>query len=120
MDSLRRGRHAFAKDPSHNDLAQSSTGRTGAPLTGYAQPYGMDIPPGSHMLIEQVAAINHSFADPAPYVAAAHAAGVKLFVQVQTVAVVGSCGSAACPLRDTYAPLSACNLTSRALVIYSG
>jgi nitronate monooxygenase len=37
-------------------------------------------------LDEQVAAINHSFADPAPYVAAAHAAGVKVFAQVQTVA----------------------------------
>jgi nitronate monooxygenase len=37
-------------------------------------------------LEERVGAINHSFADPAPYVAAAHAAGVKVFVQVQTVA----------------------------------
>ncbi len=37
-------------------------------------------------LDEQVAAINHSFADPTPYVAAAHAAGVKVFAQVQTVA----------------------------------
>jgi nitronate monooxygenase len=37
-------------------------------------------------LDEQVAAMNHSFADPAPYVAAAHAAGVKVFAQVQTVA----------------------------------
>lgn len=37
-------------------------------------------------LDEQVAAINHSFADPAPYVAAARATGVKLFAQVQTVA----------------------------------
>lgn len=37
-------------------------------------------------LDEQVAAINHSFADPAPYVAAARAAGVKLFAQVQTIA----------------------------------
>ena len=33
-----------------------------------------------------VAAINHSFADPTPYVAAAHAAGVKVFAQVQTLA----------------------------------
>jgi nitronate monooxygenase len=33
-----------------------------------------------------VAAINHSFADPTPYVAAAHAAGVKVFNQVQTLA----------------------------------
>jgi nitronate monooxygenase len=37
-------------------------------------------------LDEQVAAINHSFANPAPYVATAHAAGVKVFAQVQTVA----------------------------------
>lgn len=37
-------------------------------------------------LDEHVAAMNHSFADPTPYVAAAHAAGVKLFAQVQTVA----------------------------------
>lgn len=37
-------------------------------------------------LDEHVAAINHSFADPAPYVAAAHTAGVKVFAQVQTVA----------------------------------
>ena len=33
-----------------------------------------------------VAAINHSFADPTPYVAAAHAAGVRVFAQVQTLA----------------------------------
>lgn len=37
-------------------------------------------------LDERVAAINHSFADPAPYVAAAHAKGVRVFAQVQTVA----------------------------------
>jgi nitronate monooxygenase len=37
-------------------------------------------------LDEQVAAINHSFADPTPYVAPAHARGVRLFAQVQTVA----------------------------------
>ncbi len=37
-------------------------------------------------LQERVAAINHSFADPTRYVAPAHARGVKLFVQVQTVA----------------------------------
>lgn len=37
-------------------------------------------------LDERVAAINHSFADPAPYVAAAHARGVRIFAQVQTVA----------------------------------
>jgi nitronate monooxygenase len=35
---------------------------------------------------EGVAAIGHSFADPTPYVAAAHAAGIKVFAQVQTVA----------------------------------
>lgn len=33
-----------------------------------------------------VAAINHSFADPSPFIAPAHAAGVKVFVQVQTLA----------------------------------
>jgi len=37
-------------------------------------------------LDEGVAAVNHSFADPTPYVAAAHATGVKVFAQVQTVA----------------------------------
>ncbi|HEX5502523.1 MAG TPA: nitronate monooxygenase [Thermomicrobiales bacterium] len=37
-------------------------------------------------LEERVAAISHSFADPTPYVAAAHAAGVKVLNQVQTVA----------------------------------
>jgi nitronate monooxygenase len=37
-------------------------------------------------LDEGVVAINHSFADPAPYVAAAHARGIKLFAQIQTVA----------------------------------
>lgn len=37
-------------------------------------------------LEERVAAIGHSFADPSPYVAAAHAAGIKVFAQVQTVA----------------------------------
>lgn len=35
---------------------------------------------------EGVAAINHSFADPSPFIAPAHAAGVKVFVQVQTLA----------------------------------
>ena len=35
---------------------------------------------------ERVAAIGHSFADPTPYVADAHAAGIKVFAQVQTVA----------------------------------
>lgn len=37
-------------------------------------------------LEEGVAAINHSFADPTPFVAPAHAAGVKVFAQVQTLA----------------------------------
>lgn len=37
-------------------------------------------------LDEGVAAINHSFADPTPYVEQTHAAGAKLFVQVQTLA----------------------------------
>jgi len=37
-------------------------------------------------LEERVAAINHSFADPTPYVAPAHARGVRVFAQVQTVA----------------------------------
>src|ERR687883_1988000 len=37
-------------------------------------------------LDERVAAINHSFADPTPYVAAAHRQNVKIFAQVQTVA----------------------------------
>jgi nitronate monooxygenase len=36
-------------------------------------------------LDEGVAAINHSFSDPGPFVEAAHAAGAKLFVQVQTL-----------------------------------
>lgn len=35
---------------------------------------------------EGVAAINHSFADPTPYIAAAQARGIRVFVQVQTVA----------------------------------
>jgi nitronate monooxygenase len=37
-------------------------------------------------LEERVVAINHSFADPTPYVAPAHARGVRVFAQVQTVA----------------------------------
>lgn len=36
-------------------------------------------------IAEGVAAINHSFADPAPFIGPAHAAGVKVFVQVQTL-----------------------------------
>ena len=38
-------------------------------------------------LEERVSAINHSFADPAPYVRPAHVAGVKVFAMVQTVAM---------------------------------
>jgi len=34
---------------------------------------------------EGVAAINHSFADPTPFVASTHAAGAKIFAQVQTL-----------------------------------
>ena len=37
-------------------------------------------------LDEQVAVINHSFADPTPYVAAAKARGVRIFAQVQSLA----------------------------------
>ena len=37
-------------------------------------------------LDERVAAINHSFADPTPYVEPAHVRGVRIFAQVQTVA----------------------------------
>lgn len=37
-------------------------------------------------LDERVAAINHSFADPTPYVAAAHARDVRVFTQIQSVA----------------------------------
>lgn len=37
-------------------------------------------------LDEGVAAINHSFADPTPYVDAAHVKGVRIFTQVQSVA----------------------------------
>ena len=37
-------------------------------------------------LEERVAAVSHSFADPTPYVAPAHAVGVKVLAQVQTVA----------------------------------
>ena len=37
-------------------------------------------------LDEQVAVINHSFADPTPYVAAAKARGVRTFAQVQSLA----------------------------------
>lgn len=37
-------------------------------------------------LDERVTVISHSFADPTPYVSAAHASGVKVLAQVQTVA----------------------------------
>lgn len=36
-------------------------------------------------LTERVAAVTHSFMDPSPFVAAAHAAGVRVLAQVQTV-----------------------------------
>jgi nitronate monooxygenase len=36
---------------------------------------------------ERVAAINHSFADPAPFIESAHNAGIKVFTMVQTVAM---------------------------------
>ncbi len=36
---------------------------------------------------QRVAAINHSFADPAPFVEPAHRAGIKVFAMVQTVAM---------------------------------
>src|SRR4051794_323926 len=40
----------------------------------------------AHVALEEgVAAINHSFADPTPFVSSTHAAGAKLFVQVQTL-----------------------------------
>ncbi|HEX6292798.1 MAG TPA: nitronate monooxygenase [Herpetosiphonaceae bacterium] len=45
-------------------------------------------------LDEKVTAINHSFADPTPYVAAAHALGVKVFAQVQTVAQAAAAAQA--------------------------
>lgn len=35
---------------------------------------------------ERVTAVSHSFADPTPYISSAHAAGVKVIAQVQTVA----------------------------------
>lgn len=38
------------------------------------------------LIAERVPAISHSFADPTPYVAPAHAAGIKVLAQVQTVA----------------------------------
>ncbi len=37
------------------------------------------------MIDERVPVISHSFADPTPYVAAAHAVGIKVMVQVQKV-----------------------------------
>ncbi len=37
-------------------------------------------------IAERVPAISHSFVDPTPYVAPAHAAGIKVLAQVQTVA----------------------------------
>jgi nitronate monooxygenase len=59
-----------------------------------ARPFGVGFIssfPGVDDLVEvaldaRVAAINHSFADPTPYVAAARARGVRVFAQVQSVA----------------------------------
>jgi nitronate monooxygenase len=59
-----------------------------------SRPFGVGLIssfPGTDDLVEvaleeRVAAINHSFADPTPYVAPAHARGVRVFAQVQTVA----------------------------------
>lgn len=45
-------------------------------------------------LEERVAAISHSFADPTPYVSAAHDAGVMVFAQVQTVALAQAAAKA--------------------------
>ena len=47
--------------------------------------------PGLHEFVkvaieEHVVAMSHSFADPTPYISAAHASGVKVIAQVQTVA----------------------------------
>lgn len=58
-----------------------------------ARPFGVGFIshyPGLDALVrvaleERVAAVTHSFADPSPYVAAAHDAGVKILAQVQTV-----------------------------------
>lgn len=61
-------------------------GKTGRPFgVGFISSF-----PGTDELVqvaleERVAAINHSFADPARYVAPAHACGVRVFAQVQTV-----------------------------------
>src|SRR5919202_4675600 len=59
-----------------------------------SRPFGVGLIssfPGTDALVqvaleERVAAINHSFADPTSYVAPAHASGVRVFAQVQTVA----------------------------------
>lgn len=45
-------------------------------------------------LEERVAAVSHSFADAAPYIPAAHAAGVKVLVQVQSVALAAAAAQA--------------------------
>lgn len=58
------------------------------------QPFGVgfiSLYPGLDDLVrvaieERVTAIAHSFTDPSPYVEAAHAAGIKILAQVQTVA----------------------------------
>jgi nitronate monooxygenase len=57
------------------------------------RPFGVgfiSLYPGLDALIrvaleERVAAVSHSFADPSPYVRAAHDAGIKVLAQVQTV-----------------------------------
>ena len=59
-----------------------------------ARPFGVGFissAPGLEALVqvaleERVTAISHSFVDPTPYVATAHASGVKVLAQVQTVA----------------------------------
>lgn len=58
-----------------------------------ARPFGvgfissfLDTEELAHVALDEgVAAINHSFADPTPFVAPAHAMGVKVFTQVQTL-----------------------------------
>jgi nitronate monooxygenase len=61
--------------------------RTGRPFgVGFISSF-----PGTDDLVqvaldERVAAINHSFADPTPFVGPAHARAVRVFAQVQTVA----------------------------------
>lgn len=69
------------------DQIRAVRSRTGRPFgVGFISSF-----PGVDDLVEvalaaRVAAIGHSFADPTPYVAPAHARGVRVFAQVQTVA----------------------------------